>query len=174
MFKRFGRDAGQSVAVAVSLARELRHPVVRPEHLLVGVFRVDGVAAKVLSGFGIQDSDLVGAATGGPARQAGLADDEVAALRTVGIDADDMVRRAHEAIGPPPAVNRRPRFDGGTVRVLELSLRELSRLGHRRLGTEHILLAVLAAQPRLALLDERGVSHAEAERRVLVARRRAG
>lgn len=173
MFKRFTSDTRASVAAAVELSKQLGHPLTGPEHLLVGMYRSGGVAARVLAGFGITEDDLMRTAAGGPARQAGLTESEVDALRRIGVDADDIVRRAHEAFGPLAGGGdrRRSRLDADAKRVLEQGLRESLRLRHRHLGTEHLLLATLAVRPELV---GHGVDYETACQRVLDELRRAG
>ena len=172
MIKRFTRDAREALASAVELAMQLGHPVAGPEHLLLGVYRSGGVATRVLDDLGIGEDELARAATGGPARQAGLSDAEVAALREVGIDADDIVRRAHEALGPAPSERAgRSRLSRDVKHVLERTVRESVRLRHKHLGTEHLLLAILVFRPELV---GHGVTHRDVERRVLDELRRAG
>jgi ATP-dependent Clp protease ATP-binding subunit ClpA len=111
------------------------------------------------------------------------------ALRAIGIDLDQVRRRAEEAFGPGalerPVDQRRGWFgrgrgrrQGGHLRfnkdartLLERSLREALALKHNYIGTEHMLLAVVAAQRSAAagVLRRLGVtaSHDDVKARVL-------
>jgi hypothetical protein len=81
------------------------------------------------------------------------------------------VRAAVAASLPPGAgagVGKLP-FAAGTVAVLETTLAEALRLGHNYIGTEHLLLGILAAPDNGAarILAGLGVQHAETERWLL-------
>ena len=56
-------------------------------------------------------------------------------------------------------------FDGSAKKALELTFREALRLGHNYVGTEHLLLGLLADEesPAAQLL---GVTHAAAEEHI--------
>lgn len=61
-------------------------------------------------------------------------------------------------------------FDGPTKKVLELSVREALRLGHTSVGTEHLLLAMLAPDSATApVLAGLGVTTEATERYVVAA-----
>ena len=79
--------------------------------------------------------------------------DEAKALASIGIDLDEVRRQVEESFGPG-ALDRtraaRGRFRSGHIpfdptvkKALELSLREAIRIGHRHIGTEHVLLGLL-------------------------------
>jgi ATP-dependent Clp protease ATP-binding subunit ClpA len=181
MFERFTKAARQVVLDGLAAATELGADKVGPPHLLLALAAVEGPGGRVLAGYGVTPATLRAAAAGA-SRRAGLTDDEVAALRSVGIDADEVFRRIDEAFGPdaladaePPRPRRRlgrlgGPFDQAAKKVLELSLREALALRHRYIGTEHILLALLRAGvpgPMGAELTARGVTYDEAKRRTL-------
>jgi ATP-dependent Clp protease ATP-binding subunit ClpA len=179
MFERFTKAARQIVLEGAKVATELGADKVGPQHLLLSLATVDGVGAAVLAGYGVT-GDGLRAAVAGATRRAGLTEEEVAALRSVGIDADEVFRRIEEAFGPAaladvsPPRRRRGRlgglFEPQAKKVMELSLREAIALGHRSIGSEHILLALLRAGvpgPMGALLADRGVAYDDARRRAL-------
>jgi ATP-dependent Clp protease ATP-binding subunit ClpA len=185
MFERFTKPARQVVVGANQAADRLGHRQVRPEHLLLSVAEVgDGVGAQVLAGFGLDATGLEQSLTSRE-RRARLSDQEIAALRSVGIDADEVFRRIEEAFGDPdwfvpdeatPRPERRlfgrhggGRFHADSKRVLEQSLRQAITLKHRYIGTEHILLGLLTIpQPPLAeVLTAHGVTYEQARDRVL-------
>jgi ATP-dependent Clp protease ATP-binding subunit ClpA len=182
MFERFTKAARRVVLGGVKAATELGSPKVQPQHLLLSMTTADsGVAARVLADYGVTAEALRGAVTDAT-RRAGLTEDEIAALRSVGIDADEVFRRIEESFGPDALAQsagaqprRRPGrlgspFDAEAKKTLELSLREAIALKHRYIGSEHILLGLLRAElagPMGTVLTERGVTYADAKRRVL-------
>ena len=71
------------------------------------------------------------------------------ALASIGVDLDEIRRRAEANFGPG-ALERRRRPKGSHVpftaegkKALELALREAIALGDREIGDEHVLLGVL-------------------------------
>ncbi|MFB9838970.1 Clp protease N-terminal domain-containing protein [Actinoallomurus acaciae] len=147
MFERFTKDAREVVVRAQEEARLLHRPFVGTEHLLLAMLEAgDGPSAEALRDRGADPADV-------RRRIAGLVDGDAldpAALATLGIDLDE-VRRVTEATFGPGALDspgrRPPRqghipFDKGAKKALELSLREAVRLGHKSLGTGHLLLGL--------------------------------
>jgi Clp amino terminal domain, pathogenicity island component/UvrB/uvrC motif len=113
MFERFTDRARRVVVLAQEEARMLEHGYIGTEHLLLGL---------------IHEGDGVAAK----------------ALEAMEIDLD-TVRRQVEAIigrGEHPQSGHIP-FTPRAKRVLELSLHESDQLGHRYIGTEHILLGLV-------------------------------
>ncbi|MDT4986837.1 MAG: hypothetical protein QOI74_931 [Micromonosporaceae bacterium] len=181
MFERFTKNARQTVLTALRIATERRADKTGPEHLLLAVVAVDGTGARLLAEYGVTAASLSGALDAATQR-AGLTDAEISALRSVGIDADEVFRRIEQAFGPAafdeptPAPPRRRRgllggpFDPQARKVMELSLREALALGHRSIGTEHLLLGILrqgVSGPMSTVLSENGVSYDDARRRTL-------
>jgi ATP-dependent Clp protease ATP-binding subunit ClpA len=134
---------------AHEVARRTDADEVLPSHLFATLVEADGIlAVHVLEGLGASRTDLrrvVRDLTG--QHPAGLSDDDAEALRVLGIDLDEVVRRIDRDLGgtPEPAVARhsRPRFSKGAKKALELSLREAIRLGDGFIGTEHLLLGLV-------------------------------
>ena len=181
MFERFTQRARNVVVHAQDEARDLRHDYIGTEHLLLGLLREpSGVAKQVLDRLGIgRDvvrSDVVRLVGEGPPISLGEQDAE--ALRSIGIDLDEVRRRLEEAFGTG-ALERRDRVRHGWRRrrrcepvaghvpftprakkVLELSLREARQLGHGYIGTEHILLGLVREREGMAarILAQRGAS----------------
>jgi ATP-dependent Clp protease ATP-binding subunit ClpA len=194
MFERFSKFARRVVLTAVTTAADAGADAATPEHLLLALADEDeGLGARVLAGHGITAEILRRAVAGAPdgtGGRAGLTDDEITALRSVGIDADEVFRRIEEAFGPEaldepagptgptePAGPRRGRrrgllghpLDRAARKVLELSLREAVALGSRQIGTEHLLLGLLRqglTGPIAAVLADRGVTYADVRQRV--------
>ena len=113
MFERFTDRARRVVVLAQEEARMLNHAHIGTEHLLLG---------------------LAHEGQGVAAR----------ALEALGISLEAVRREVEETIGrgEQPPSGHIP-FTPRAKKVLELSLRELTQLGHQYIGTEHILLGLL-------------------------------
>jgi ATP-dependent Clp protease ATP-binding subunit ClpA len=179
MFERFTQPARNAVVHAQEEARDLRHGYIGTEHLLLGLLREpSGAAKRALDRLGIERdavrSDVVRLVGVGP--PTGLGEQDAEALRSIGIDLDEVRRRLEEAFGTG-ALERRDRVRRGWRRkkrcetvaghipftprakkVLELSLREAVQLGHGYIGTEHLLLGLVREREGLAarILAQRG------------------
>jgi ATP-dependent Clp protease ATP-binding subunit ClpA len=183
MLERFTTQARETVLRAREERRQLRHPFIGTEHLLLAMLSEDaGIAYAVLHEAGVDAATvraevrrLVGTSPGM------LGDEDAAALRTIGIDLDAVLARIEESFGPdaldPPVAPPgrgllgRRRRGGGRLssrakKVLELSLREALRLKHNFIGTEHILLGLIREGDGLAakILTEAGVDLADLRR----------
>jgi len=181
MFERFTQRARNVVVHAQDEARDLRHAYIGTEHLLLGLLREpSGVARRVLDQLGIERdavrSDVVRIVGEGP--PSGLGEQDAEALRSIGIDLDEVRRRLEEAFGTGALERwdrkrhgwrRRGRcetvaghvpFTPRAKKVLELSLREARQLGHGYIGTEHILLGLVREREGMAarILAQRGAS----------------
>jgi ATP-dependent Clp protease ATP-binding subunit ClpC len=113
MFERFTDRARRVVVRAQEEARTLNHDFIGTEHILLG---------------------LVGEGQGVAAK----------ALESLGISLETVRQRVEDAV--PPGQHSRPGhipFTPRAKKVLELSLSEAKLLGHRYIGTEHILLGLL-------------------------------
>jgi ATP-dependent Clp protease ATP-binding subunit ClpA len=197
VFERFTDRAREVVVRAQSEARSLRHNYIGTEHILLGLLAIDGVAGRVLKDMGLDDArtkerilEIVGVQSS--------SEPDPAALREIGIDLDAVRDRAEEAFGPGALDRTRARarararlggrrsrpwrrrcettyprghipFTPRAKKVLELSLREALQLGHRYVGTEHILLGVLREGEGLAalLLTKAGIDLEIARKRLL-------
>ncbi|HYN92703.1 MAG TPA: Clp protease N-terminal domain-containing protein [Pilimelia sp.] len=183
MFERFTKEARQIVIESIAAAERLGEDKAGPAHLLLALATTGGAGAQVLADRGITAASLQTAVTDAR-RRAGLTEDEVAALRTVGIEADEVFRRLEEAFGPdalaatdPPPKRRRgllgSPMEAPARKVLELSLREAIALGDRHIGSEHVLLGLLRQGvdgPVGAALTARQVTYDHVRQRVLAAR----
>jgi len=114
MFERFTDRARRVVVLAQEEARLLNHNYIGTEHILLG---------------------LIGDDEGVAAR----------ALEQLGVDLDAMRHQVVEIIGQgaEPPSGHMP-FTPRAKKILELSLREALQLGHNYIGTEHILLGLIA------------------------------
>lgn len=185
MFERFTKEARRTVLGGIEAATELAADQVGPQHLLLSLCADDETtASRLLAGYGVTASSLRAAVTAAT-RRAGLTEEEIAALRSVGVDADEVFRRIEEAFGPEalaqesPVPARRWRgglggpFDRQGKKVLELSLREAIALRDREIGTGHILLALLRAGvpgPLGGELTRCGVTYDDVKRQMLAVR----
>jgi hypothetical protein len=134
LFGRFTPRARSSVALAQSAAQRLGHNYIGTEHLLLGLFgEPEGVAARVLAGFGVTEQSI----------EAGVKEEIGVGCTAVGGDDLPSTPRART--------------------VLQRTQREARALGHNYVGTEHILLAVTAEREGLAarLLAVHGVEYPE-------------
>lgn len=182
MFEHFTKEARRVVSASVSIAAAWGAAKAGPDHLLLGLAADDqGAGARILAGYGITTAGLQ-AAIAPPTHRASLTDDEISALRAVGIDADEVFRRIEETFGPDaldePAMPQSPRrrgriggpFDPLAKKVIELSLREAIALGHRQISSAHILLALLrqdVSEPLSTVLADHGVTYHDARQRTL-------
>jgi ATP-dependent Clp protease ATP-binding subunit ClpA len=166
MFERFTDPARQVVVDAQVEARRLDHGYIGTEHLLLGLLRTDGVAARVLGGLGVTaaavEREVLAEVGRGP-----LGPGDAEALGAIGIDLDEVRRRVEASFGPgalqrgpgrgcgrskvPPFAGHVP-FTPRAKKVLELSLREAVALKHGFIGTEHLLLGLVREGEGLAML----------------------
>jgi ATP-dependent Clp protease ATP-binding subunit ClpC len=113
VFERFTDRARRVVVLAQEEARSLDHPYIGTEHLLLGL---------IAQGEGVA----------------------LHALRDLGVEPDQLRNDVVIAVGrgegtPVGHVSFTPR----AKQTLELALREALQLGHRYIGTEHLLLGLL-------------------------------
>ena len=140
MFERFTDRARRVIVLAQDEARSLNHGYIGTEHLLVG---------------------LLAEGTGFAARALDGLDIELAAIR------QDVA----EIIGPGSDVlSGHTPFTPRAKKVLELALREALGLGHNYIGTEHVLLGLIAEGEGVAaqVLVKRGAALDQVRVAVLV------
>ena len=141
MFERFTRGAREAVERAQDEARAIGSPKIDTGEMLLGVAGGDGPGARVLADHGASYQALRERVAGG-----GL-DGE--ALAAIGIDLEEIRRRAEDNFGPGALERRRrPRgshvpFSGRGKKALELALREAIDRGDKEIGDEHVLLGLL-------------------------------
>lgn len=190
MFERFSTPARRVVKDAQMHARQLHHPLIGTEHLLLALLDpASGTPAAVLREAGI-DPERVRAHLARRVQPAPgpLTEDDAQALRAIGIDLDAVLARLEQSLGPdawpaPAPAPRRgllrrrlpawsaagPRFGPRAKKVLELSLREALALRHNYIGAEHILLGLLREGQGLAarILFDAGLDLKQLRRAVL-------
>jgi ATP-dependent Clp protease ATP-binding subunit ClpA len=185
MFERFTTQARDVVVGAQHEARQLRHPCVGTEHLLLTLLASEtGIPHRVLRERGVDARRLrteIERLVGTPPKI--LSDEDAAALQTIGIDAHAVLARIEQSFGADaltPACSRprrrllgrrrvSTRFTRRAKKVLELSLREAVWLHHSYIGAEHILLGLLREGVGLIveILTRAGLSRDELRRATL-------
>jgi ATP-dependent Clp protease ATP-binding subunit ClpA len=193
MFERFTDQARYVVRRAQEEARGLNHRYIGTEHLLLAMLTKDsGLAYTVLTDAGVTH-DQAHAAVKTHIGEGSLGDADAEALLAIGIDLPAVKAKIEELFGPgaldPPApapkrglLRRRrapqPAAPSGHIpfaprskKVLELSLREAVRLGHKYIGSEHILLGLLREGEGLAakILTDAGLSIEDLRDRTIAA-----
>jgi ATP-dependent Clp protease ATP-binding subunit ClpA len=174
MFERFTPAARQVVVRAQEEARRLGHPWLGTEHLLLGMLaepQAPGVRALTDVGVTV---DTGRAALRQLVGRGGLSESDAEALRTLGIDLDEVRRRMEASFGPGAldhGPRRRPRrrppwrrarcqptdvtghlpFMPRAKRALERAHREAIALGDRDIGVEHLLLGLLDPRRNMAV-----------------------
>ena len=144
MFERFTKPARELVERATEIATESRASQTRPEHLFAALLWDEQcLAVRVLVAQGGATERLHEELDRRRARYVdGLGDEDAAALASIGIDLEEVVRRIDDGdLGKRR--RRRPRFSRASKKVLELALREAIAMKHNYIGTEHILLGMV-------------------------------
>jgi ATP-dependent Clp protease ATP-binding subunit ClpA len=142
MFERFTGEARWVVVQAQEEARALRAPRIEPVHLLLALSRDPGRGGTALRAAGVDAPRLRSALA--------RADLDADALAAVGIDLDSVRAAAEAAFGPGALDRGRPvpaghlPFADESKRVLEQTLRLVTRRQERRIDSWHVLVGVLA------------------------------
>lgn len=147
MFERFTSDARTVVTTAVAEAEDRGDRHIGTEHLLLGVLSSPNPVVQAVAHAGGVDLAR--------ARRA-LDDADADALAAIGIDVTVLPQ---ELSDPSAAGSRRTPWrrshrplTGGAKQTLQGALRVAVGLGHRWIGTEHLLLALCAgAEPDPAI-----------------------
>ncbi len=158
MFERFTRGAREAVERAQDEARAIGSPEIGTAEMLLGVAGGNGPGARVLAAHGAgYDALRERVVTGG-------LDGE--ALAAIGIDLEEIRRRAEENFGPGALERRRrPRgshvpFNAQGKKALELALREAIAAGDKAIDDGHVLLGLLREGGVAALLRAVGAEPA--------------
>jgi hypothetical protein len=192
MFERFTDKARAAVFQARATAAA-HGDHIRPVYLLYALAAGEGVAARALASLGVEATGIErqldrAAPLGNPlAGEADSADAE--ALAAIGVDLDEIRRKIEEGFGPaalgrmPSPPRRRPgrtTMTGEAKQSLALALAEARALHHDYIGTEHLLLGLLASAGRTPrgdftadTLRDFGIEPDQARQRVLDELRRA-
>jgi ATP-dependent Clp protease ATP-binding subunit ClpC len=142
MFEGFTDQSRRTVVLAVDECRRLGHAQIDPAHLLLGLLmQDDAMASRLLTNFGV----------------------DVGAMRR---DVEHAMRLGSL---PPQHAGHIP-FNPQTKQVIDLALREASKLRHRHIGTQHLLLALIGADGSTAAtaLQAAGVDLERTKQRIAV------
>ena len=177
MFERFTAQARSVVVRAQEDARELGQPSIGTPLLLLGIAgEREAAGARVLDTLGLSANDIREDIRGASERRdPTFSDADERALRGVGIDLDEVRRSVEETFGPGALDRGRGApaghipFTPGAKKALQLALREAITLGHRSIGTEHLLLGLVRDQECSAsmLLAARGIDRERVRAEVL-------
>jgi ATP-dependent Clp protease ATP-binding subunit ClpA len=179
MFERFTKKARAVVTRAEQHAVDTTAHEIRPEHLLMALLdQEDCLAVEVLARLGAPAARLRDELDRRRMQYVdGLDEDDAEALRAIGIDLDEVVRRIDRNLGGlRPSTRTHPRFSRASKKVLQLALREALALRHDYIGTEHILLGLARADDRVVsdTLSAFGIERGTLRDVVREAVRRAG
>jgi ATP-dependent Clp protease ATP-binding subunit ClpC len=143
MFRRFTQRARNAVIHAQEEARQLNHPAIGTEHILLGVLREgEGVGAKALMSMGTD-------------------------LEKVRAEVTKLIGERGDS--PQAAVGDLP-ITPGAKKVFNLSFEEARLQGVNYVGTEHLLLAILHEKDGVAgqVLLSMGVKLDDLREQVLI------
>jgi ATP-dependent Clp protease ATP-binding subunit ClpA len=154
VFERFTTQARSVVTLTQQEARELGRPKIGTQHVLLGILGTsDAAGARALDALGIRERDVREDVQRFDRDRSAYSDQDADALRSVGIDLDEVRRTVEQTFGSG-ALERGATTGGrswtghvpltpGSKKALELALREAIHLGHRSIGTEHLLLGLV-------------------------------
>jgi ATP-dependent Clp protease ATP-binding subunit ClpA len=167
MFERFTNEAKHAVVLAQDEAVTLGHDFIGTEHVLIGLARTtDGGAGEVLGTLGVtargarNETVRLLTEAGVPATGAAPATE---ALAAIGINVEEIRKKAEESFGPGKFHFPRPPFTPKAKKALETTLREAKALGHTHIDTEHLLMGIIEDEDSIAVkvLTELGVDQTE-------------
>jgi ATP-dependent Clp protease ATP-binding subunit ClpA len=157
MFARFTPHAREAMVLAQEESARLRHPWLGTEHLLLGLLRQPGTAASnVLEGLGATaasvERELI-RSLGEPRGEQILGEEDERALRTLGIDLQEVRARVEETFGPGALERARPGRCGWPMmpRLKESLERAAREAGRGLIETDHLLLGMLNVRGALAV-----------------------
>jgi len=177
MFERFTSEARAAAVNGSEEARLLGHPAVGAAHLLLGVAVGSGRAAATLCAAGATPEALrtaLAETVDVPTPRRPDPD----ALRSLGIELEEVRRRAEDAFGPGALERTRaaggapcastPRFGPDGKKSLELALRVALSLGDRRIVAGHVAIGACMSDDRVleAVLRRCGTTPAAVAARV--------
>ena len=116
MFERYTENARRALFFARYEASQLGDLVIKPEHLLLGLVRSTGTAARIFADRGVS-------------------------LQDIRRDIESRVASAEKI-----ATSVEIPFDSEAKVALQFAAEEADRLAHHHIGTEHLLLALLRVE----------------------------
>lgn len=115
MFERFTDRSRRVILLAKEEAKKFNHDYIGTEHILLGLIKEGhGVAAAVLKNMGLN-------------------------LDKISFEVSKLVKA-----GPPTKIEGDIPFTAKAKKVIELAMEEARQLGHNYVGTEHLLLGLIA------------------------------
>jgi ATP-dependent Clp protease ATP-binding subunit ClpA len=170
MFERFSDSSRDCVRLAAEEVRELGHDHIGTEHLLIAVAREQhGLGGRILrdSGAGAEELRADARRLAGP----GVLDRD--ALASLGIDLDEVRRRAEQSFGEGALEARagctdKPRripCSPSSKKAAQLALRFALHVGDDFIGSEHILWAIsrVGEGAGACMLTGRGITYGVVE-----------
>jgi ATP-dependent Clp protease ATP-binding subunit ClpA len=179
---RLTDEARHVLTCAEDEARRRGDAALGTGHLLLGLLSDgSGPSARALADLGVSPRVVEGALSLISVDLDGeLGPSDIDALRAIGIDLDEVRERVEASFGPgaltpTTARGRRPRMTDRAKEVWSASVRETRELGHRFLGSEHLLLGLndVEAGAGAQILRRAGVTSGSVRTRVLEDLRRA-
>jgi ATP-dependent Clp protease ATP-binding subunit ClpA len=179
VFPRLTEEARACIAAAQEEARELGHSDIGTEHILIAPAADErGAGGAALRTLGLSAGDI----RDDVERIVGVCGLDGDALASIGIDLDEVRRRAEETFGPgaldaPGGCRESDRtpFTPRSKKSLELALREAQARGDNLIGSDHLLLGVARVEEGVGarILAEHGLQRHELEAAIDRARRAA-
>lgn len=147
MFDIFTEPAKQAIMAGQDEAIALGHDFMGTEHLLLGLLAAsDSTAGRVLADQGVT-AEQVRAEVVTQLTAAGITAthgrDSAEALATIGIDVNEIRRRADDTFGPGEFMYPRPAYTAEAKSAIERSVAQAHELGLDWVGSAHMLLGVL-------------------------------
>jgi ATP-dependent Clp protease ATP-binding subunit ClpC len=147
LFKHFTPRALKVMELAGNEAKRLEHNYIGTEHMLLGLISEhEGVAARVLSSFGIELE--------------GVRNEIVSILKT-GQRSSPVLSKIKAVMFQSEILlqGRQAALTGRAKRVIELAINEAKQMGHDSIGPEHLLLGIIREGDGLAIgvLEHLGV-----------------
>jgi len=172
MFERFTRQAREVVTGAVEQAEREGARRVGAKHMLLALLGRETRSSALLAEAGVT-REVVAEAFDVITRRGGLTDAEADALRSLGIDVDTVVEHVEREHGtgalsePRAARLARVPFADETKDLLSATLHQALDNRDRRIGDEHMLLALAAGGGAAAqVLAAHGLTYAQLRARL--------
>jgi ATP-dependent Clp protease ATP-binding subunit ClpA len=159
VFERFSPEARRVVERGQEESRLLGHDWMGTEHLLLGLLGEETLGGAVLRSLGVEREDVLSQYRGivGPCERPASPPPDPAALGAIGVDLDEVRRRAEAAFGPGALERTHAwrrhaclRLTPRSKKALEFATKEARSLQHASIGTEHLLLGLAAVGEGLA------------------------
>jgi ATP-dependent Clp protease ATP-binding subunit ClpA len=172
MFERFTKLARQIVLDAVTEAERERAPRVTGEHVMLAMLGRQTRSAAVLADAGVTREVLL-ETFAAVRRRGGLSGAEADALRSLGIEVDDVVAQVEREHGanalaePRRSRLRHTPFAPDARELLVRTLRQAVERNEREISDVHVLLALASGRgPAAEVLAAHGLTYPEVSARL--------